>query len=198
MKYHKAHIGKPTLFHAGKLRVKQFCKANRISTPKIDDSPGRWPFSACAYYRSDTIFINLKKCSGVGTAGSSWSYPGYAIDRTPFGVLAHELGHHVESIEDGMYNGGHGKSPFANFIRYASGNEPKLTGYAPNNSEWFAEMFRLFVTNPDLLKHIRPGTYEALAGRFTPVEKRTWQAVLKDAPLRTREMAARKVQDVGI
>lgn len=42
-----------------------------------------------------------------------------------------------------------------------SGELP-ITSYAPNPAEWFAEIFRLFVTNHGLLKQLRPKTYNIL------------------------------------
>ena len=35
-----------------------------------------------------------------------------------------------------------------------------LTSYCPNNAEWFAEMFRLSITNSQLLQQLRPRTYK--------------------------------------
>ena len=119
----------------------------------------------------------------------AWSYPGYVIDRTPHGVLAHELGHHVDctlSTKKGSYGG-----DFSQQMRVKV-NEPKLTNYCPNDWEWFAEMFRLFVTNSDLLRVVRPRTYSALCERFQPVITAGWRDVLRDAPQRTIEQAAKK------
>ena len=56
-----------------------------------------------------------------------------------------------------------------------------MTGYYPNDNEWFAEMFRLFVTNPDLLRLLRPCTHALMVARWLTVETRTWDVVLAGA-----------------
>ena len=76
-------------------------------------------------------------------------------------------------------------------------DEPKLTNYCPNDAEWFAEMFRLFLTNPDLLRYLRPRTYAALRRDFEPPEKRSWATVLFQAPPRTLNAARKKVKLAG-
>jgi hypothetical protein len=43
-------------------------------------------------------------------------------------------------------------------------------------------MFRLFVTNPDLLRIVRPKTYAQMALRWTVIETRPWDVVLARAP----------------
>ena len=58
-----------------------------------------------------------------------------------------------------------------------------LTGYCPNDNEWFAELFRLFVTNPDLFRHLRPKIADLFAAEWPwPAELRPWQEVLADSP----------------
>lgn len=77
-----------------------------------------------------------------------------------------------------------------------SAREEKLTGYGPNASERFAEWFRLFVTNPDLLRALRPKTFEALAQRWpNPAEARHWREVLQGSPRHLRA-AEKKVSEV--
>lgn len=172
--------------------AKRFCRINDLAMPHVNVVlRTRWRFpSTCAYYRPTAIFICTSRCAHIGTAGRAWSYPGYVIDRTPYGVIQHELGHHVDhthSSAKGAYGG-----DFSERMRAASG-EPKLTNYCPNDWEWFAEMFRLFVTNPDLLKRVRPATYALIVeAGLRPVELRSWRTVLEDAPGRTIEMAERK------
>lgn len=170
----------------------EFCEANSLSQPSVTQvDAGAWRFdSTCAYYRRLEITICASRCAHPGTAGRAWSWPGYAIDRTPYGVIQHELGHHADwfrSDVKGAYGG-----EFSAAIRKASG-EPKLTNYCPNDWEWFAEMFRLFVTNGDLLRYLKPRTHALLidAG-FRPIIDQPWREVLRDAPPRTIEMAAKK------
>lgn len=155
------------LFEKGSALVARWCDANGMSTPKIIVSPNERCFGTCAYYRNGTIKIWVELCARPGTAGRQWSWPGYSVDRTPYGVLCHELGHHAD----------HGLSYG---IRREADEKP-LTSYAPNDAEWFAEMFRLFVTNPTLLKGLRPRTFRELHKRWVTVEHRSWRSVLKGA-----------------
>lgn len=79
-------------------------------------------------------------------------------------------------------------------MRAASRDQP-LTSYCPNDAEWFAEMFRLFVTNPDLLRLIRPATFDLIASDFRPSVTAAWDTVLESAPARTVVAAKRKIED---
>lgn len=120
----------------------------------------------------------------------SWSYPGYTVDRTPYGVIQHELGHHVDVIHSTQFRAYKGN--FSVNLRQETGEQP-ISGYCPNDGEWFAEIFRVFVTNPDLLRIIRPATYERLRDQFIPVVTDSWESVLADAPERTKNACAKKV-----
>src|SRR5690606_2929539 len=144
----------------------------------------------CAYYRPSYIKVCVEACAAPGYGGRAWSWPGYVIDRTPYGVYAHELGHHVDvQLSDvrGRYTG-----DFSRKLRARSMEQP-ITGYCDNDGEWFAEIFRLFCTNPDLLKRLRPVTYGLITDHVKPVVAKPWRAVLANAPARTVAMAARKV-----
>ncbi len=56
----------------------------------VEEVPAdEWRFNVCAYYRANTTTICVKKCAGIGYAGQQWSYPGYTVDRTPYGVNSH-------------------------------------------------------------------------------------------------------------
>jgi hypothetical protein len=185
-------VNKLQLLVSGLELAKEFCAANRLRKPGVelyDQTNWRFP-STCAYYRPVAIHIAPHRCAHIGRSGRAWSFPGYVIDRTPHGVVQHELGHHADhtrSAVKGAYGG-----DFSSAVRKAAG-EPKLTNYCPNDWEWFAEMFRLFVTNSDLLRAVRPRTHAALVDAgFRPVVDRPWREVLAAAPDRTIEMAARK------
>lgn len=157
------------LLERGLETVQAFIKLNKVRPPKIVIRPIR---SSCGLYerRAHRINVDPAGCARIGRGGMAWSYPGYKIDRTPFGVLAHELGHAVG--EDPQW-------------RRLTGEAP-LTGYCPNDYEWFAEMFRLFVTNPMLLKKLRPATYKLMRTRFEPLHRKHWRVVLRGA---TRQLA---------
>lgn len=187
---------KEALAAKGRTRVVKFCEANSLRIPEfktISREVVRSIGGTCAYYRPQTIYLNVAACAAPGHAGRCWSWPGYVIDRTPFGVYAHELGHHADwsrSTVKGRYSG-----DLSIRLRKEAGEE-QLTGYCDNDGEWFAEMFRLFVTNPDLLRCVRPKTFELLCGHFTPVVKASWRVVLRNAPQRTVDQAEKKVRSI--
>lgn len=187
---------KPQQLDAGIKLVVRFCVLNSLPVPSIEVCHvSGWRFDACAYYRKNHVTICPARCAQIGTAGACWSFPGYIIDRTPYGVMAHEIGHHADfSAASSASMQGKYWSNFSKCIRRLS-REEKLTGYCANDCEWFAEMFRLFITNPDLLRCIRPKTFELLALFYSPVETRTWREVLAEAPPRTLARAAKLVSE---
>lgn len=155
--------------------MNRWCDENGESIPIVlADWVSPPEFGTCAYYRDSVIYIHPKHCAAIGTAGRQWSYPGYSVDRTPYGVIQHELGHHIDKAH-GPRGGIYGVD-----WHRQTGEKP-LTGYCPNDNEWFAEMFRLFVTNPDLLCHLRPLTWTKMMEHWKPVERRTWSEVLHEA-----------------
>jgi hypothetical protein len=75
----------------------------------------------------------------------SWSYPGYKADRTAAGVVAHEVGHHLEAeLSSRLKN-------WLSSWRDVVENSPAISSYEPSAAEAFAETTRLFILNPDLL-----------------------------------------------
>lgn len=182
---------KHALLNAGITLVQGFCAINSLPIPEtFPRRADQWRFDECAYYRNMRIEICVAKCASVGVAGRAWSFPGYTVDRTPYGVMAHELGHHVDRVV-GLRKGAYW-SEYSDDLRAATG-EPKLTNYCPNSAEWFAELFRLFVTNPDLLRILRPKFYAALTEKFRPFYGDSWRDRLQHAPARTFEQAAKMV-----
>lgn len=187
---------KAELFSSGIALLRKFCSENNLTEPAIEQrAKETWPFRHCAYYRPTKIVICLSACGHIGTGGRAWSYPGYTVDRTPYGVLQHELGHHVDVIHSKHFDRYQGD--FSQSMRSQTGEKP-LTGYCPDDGEWFAEMFRLFVTNPDLLRLLKPRTFNALTAKFKPVVAETWDAVLKNAPQRTLDVCSRKIAEALI
>lgn len=186
---------KGELYLDGLCLMSRFCEANELPLPKVTNLEERWHFKHCAYYRPDRgIVIHIPSCAHIGTCGQAWSYPGYFIDRTPYGVIQHELGHHVD-FTLGEQRGSYG-SEFSGKMRKDSGEE-KLTNYCPNDWEWFAEMFRLFATNSELLKFIRPKTYALMCKRMAPVEVRPWREVLASAPARNIQQCEKRAAAVN-
>ena len=138
-----------------------------------------WQVGACAYYRRNNIYICLPLCASPAGHGArrNYNWPSNTIDREPFGVVCHELGHHVDYHLSSSKSRQDYSGDFGIGIRKKSGEAP-ISGYSPNDAEWFAEMFRAFLTNPDLLRILRPKTYELLVDKFTPVTKGTWVQAL--------------------
>lgn len=174
-------MSKFNLYNSGLKRMNKFLKLNpHVQTPKLTALfPWDRYFSlnSCGFFRPDVgINIMVSKCASLGYGGPAWSWPSYVIDRTPFGVIAHELGHHVDYFKFG-FKSFRWTGEYSISIRKKSGEE-KITSYCPNDAEWFAEMFRLFVTNPDLLRLLRPKTYELLCNDFSPIMDLTWEKTL--------------------
>lgn len=171
--------------------MQTFCAANNLEPPPVYvRTKAEWHFGVCAYYRPTKIEMCLDRCALIGTAGMAWSYPGNTVDRTAFGVVQHELGHHVDVTHSTFVDRYRGD--FSIKLRKAA-NEKPISGYCPDDGEWFAEMFRLFVTNPDLLRLLRPNTHALLCDRFVPVVTDAWSTVLGRAPERTKLACANKI-----
>jgi hypothetical protein len=183
---------KSDLLEYGRAVMTAFCSQNGVPAPEIYPVPSdQWNVAACAYYRNSCTHICVAKCAAIGVAGPAWSYPGYTVDRTPYGVVQHELGHHVDVL-NGSSKGSYW-SDFSALLRGRAG-EKQITSYCPDDAEWFAEMFRVFVTNPDLLRLVRPRTYRELRQCFAPVFSDNWRERLRDAPARTITAAERQVE----
>jgi hypothetical protein len=95
-------------------------------------------------------------------------------------VLAHELGHHV----DGAHGAAGGR--FARSWRATTESAP-LTSYCDNDNEWFAEHFRLFVTNPSLHLELHEVVHGYMLREWSrPAETRPWREVLAGADRQIR------------
>lgn len=168
---------KTLLFNAGVERLEKFAKLNSLPMTKVKVVE-KTNFGMCAYYRKDNLTISVSQCAYKAGAkrGRNWNWPGSTTDRTPYGVLAHEFGHHCDLLA-GTSRGKY----WSNYSEdlYKKSKEKAITSYAPDPSEWFAEIFRLFITNPTLLRELRPKTYSLIEKTFKPVEPdRDWVEVL--------------------
>lgn len=94
------------------------------------------------------------------------------------GVVAHELGHHVQETMTaaGTATPAHGEQWRELIQRYRK----QMSGYEPVPSEAMSETMRLFILNPDLLRRAIFPRYEFLVDELglKPSEKRGWREVL--------------------
>lgn len=167
------------LYALGVERARRFCETNGIVAPTFNAVDYRWSVGSCAYYRPDEgIRLCLPLCGRPAPSAMSrnWSWPGSVVDREPYGVVCHELGHHVDWLT-GERKGRYGSDFSIQLEKEA--REKGLTSYAGENAwEWFAEAFRLFITNHNLLYRVRPRTWELLVARWTPVSRDDWREEL--------------------
>lgn len=162
------NFSKQQLFDVGLILCENFCKLNNIPLPKRVIIDNTIKHNGTYYYGAELIKINLKKNrTPTRTPGFAWSYPGYKSDMTPIGVLAHEFGHHIHNK---FFNGNSYLPP------------GRVSGYEPNVSEAYAESFKLFIINPDLLKNISKHRYDYfIESGLKPIIKQKWDDVLSDA-----------------
>jgi hypothetical protein len=195
------------MFLQGVALAQSFCELNAIPMPtieRLDPSRRNYHIGTCAYYRPTTIHVMVEKCAGKGFIGRAWSWPGYKVDRTPYGVVQHELGHHVDTERTGQVTRENVLAKLFSRQIWEVSREPALTGYLGTDKEaatffmeWFAENFRLFVTNPDLSFLLRPRFYEALrnAGLIPMLHGYGWESILRrqGAPPRIIEQARKQI-----
>lgn len=175
-------------------RMHDFCAANDLNVPHLDQAPVEdWPFGVCAYYRKNLIKICVGECARPATATQvrNWNWPGSTVDRTPYGVICHELAHHCDHAQGAIK--GKYWSEYGEWVMNASG-EFQISGYCPNPSEWFAEMMRVFITNHALLAMVRPKTHAILLDVWEPVSSDNWLTELgPNCPERILKSLERKM-----
>lgn len=183
------------LLERGARMAAWFCNENVLEVPSITSvDRADWHFAACAYYRPDGIKICLHHCGcPCGEEQSrNWTWPASTTDREPYGVIAHELGHHLDylvSESKGNYGGN-----FSINLRKIT-KEPPLTSYCDNDWEWFAEIARLFITNHALLALLRPKTHAILVKKFKPISGDDWRAPLgSNCPDRVLKSVCNKIK----
>lgn len=159
------------LFNDGVNLINEFLKLNNLGNIIIFiNSPKRSSNSFCGWYEFDTneLHIILDSCARMNPM---YSYPNFTSNRTPQGVLVHEFGHYLSSNKYKPYK--YSNSTIKNRIQ-----EKCITSYCPNSDEWMAEMLKLFITNPDLLKNIRPNTYKEFIKYWKPLNRGMYKEVL--------------------
>lgn len=140
------------------------------------------------------VYVCLESCAKLTKEGQvrNWNWPGNTTDRTPYGVTMHEFGHFVDDYISRL---NHGRS-FSSWVHAVSLEKP-ISGYAPNDSEWFAEMFRVYMSNPQLLQLIRPKAYDAIERKLTGHRRILhWRAALNCEALGTGPVLDRIVNSL--
>lgn len=166
-------------FEYGLKICKKFFEVNNLQFPKVKIKNTLSCYGQ-TIYNSETVYVNLKRArSPVGNPGFSWSFTGYKADLTPSGILAHECGHIVDSLTNFKLH------------KQQLNGEPKVTSYEPNKYERSAEMIKVFILNPDLLKIGRPQRYKLLTEvlKLKPVINDNWESVLENAHEKLRKAA---------
>lgn len=196
-------VSKLELYEQGVRLAQSFLAANKLVQPNFhtyDDAPLSYgnhlatfkrtaPLQgkATGWYDNRNIFVNLKACAWPREAPAfqSWSYPGYKIDRTPVGVVAHETGHHVdfELRKKGIFTP-ELQMEWRKMTTRKRKDCKRVTGYEPIPVESFAESMRLFILNPHLLEKGILERYEFLTLKLNlkPSETRNFDAVLNNHP----------------
>ena len=157
--------------------IQNFLQMNNLPVPEfvMSEYPdAKNKFQKTGHYsrKEGKVYLNAANTRNpvMKPGGMQWSYPGYKVDKTPLGVLAHEIGHHIDHT-----------------IKFDENSFPykgeKVTGYEPTVHEAIAESLRLFMLNPDLLHTIAPKRYQFfLDNGLKPTVKQSWKDVLHGAP----------------
>lgn len=191
-------------FQAGKEAVTEFLDHNNLFVPPIleyGEVKGRVNALVQKFFDRATadaelvgrrtglygyghIFVNVPVTALPVARPSmrSWSWPGYKVDRTAVGVVAHEAGHYVEHKlqELGRLDP---KTHGERWRQLIELTKKTVSGYEPVPSEAWAESMRLFILNPALLKEGSPARYgfiyEVVGLRPLPrLLRKGWRRVL--------------------
>lgn len=178
----KSYDTKRELFLLGVEASKRFLDYNNLSPckyhivdwgdgPMADTGLYTWPGKIEVNLDVTALPRNKPVCS-------MRSFPGSKIDRTAFGVVAHETGHHVEfSLA---------KRRFFSMVGWKNAiiqGRKKVSGYEPNFHEAFAETMRVFILNPSLLQDAIPARYDYITNvlGLRPTVSLFWREVLPAA-----------------
>lgn len=178
---------KEELLYKGLELMELFCERNGIKTPHVFINSGLNFSYYGAFYYKNIIHINMKSCRPpVKIPGYDWTFPGYVQDLTPYGILAHELGHYISDML--------GKKFRKNFVNIKRLENNVTSSDERGLDEKMAEAARLFITNPDLLKRGRPIRYEIFRNHYEPVINSRWKTILKYAHPKIHTAAERWIE----
>lgn len=166
--------------------IRQFMELNGLGRLRVELLSSRGlPFAdgpELGYYLRETgaVTVHLDRCL---PPRDGFSWVGHATDVTEAGIVAHEIGH---ALEERL-----GWQVVSRAMWAWSNDEPTLTNYrARRTTEDFAEVVRLLILNPELLRLLRPRRYRFLTvnAGVKLSETRSWREVLHDAPLCIRQI----------
>lgn len=180
-----SNYSKDELFELALEQITAFAELNKIVLPYVNLAEASRliddiSYGCCRYIAfNNTIEICLPRCANTGNGGRLMSSPGSKIDRTPFGVISHEMGHCVHAKVVGERFSYDDLKPMRRL--FVSPRE-RISGYEPNYREGFAESMRLFINNPDLLKSACPERYSFIADKvgLKPIYDIYWETMLAE------------------
>lgn len=144
---------------------------------KLQDGPLQG--TQTGYYFDGHVFVNVLVTAkpSAHPVRTHRSFPGNKIDRTATGVVAHEVGHHVDEILEAR---GVHSSRRCSAWRDLVKNSKTVSGYEPVAAEAWAETMRLFILNSDLLCLGSPKRYDYLINTclLKPNVTDNWRDVL--------------------
>jgi len=180
---------KEVLLNIGLEIGRKFCDVNNLSNIKSFELNNNLSSFGLFENKKSKISLNIKKCKPpTKTPGFCWSYPGYKADLTPYGVVLHEYGHHIHSLD---------VKNIKNLFEEKTKSENFVTSYEPNVFESIAEAFKLFLGNPDLLEQGRPKRFNIFFKdlKLKPVINSTWKDVLNNAHPRFIDLAEKWIKN---
>jgi len=173
---------KDTNYYQGLEICQAFLDLNHVPHPEFTighleemDAGGAWGLYIPAEKK---IITDVHQCVDAGSGNpdkDGWFFSCGRSDGTPMGVVAHETGHHVHFSKD--------ISGMIKDLDGVTNKEPRVTPYEPNVYEAIAEMMRIFILNPELLKEGRPKRWKYLTNAvgLKPLHNKPWKTILKHA-----------------
>lgn len=169
-------------------KIREFCDKNSVKQPRIEAVKTRLlpktlsrDLMGLYVYNTQKIKVYADNCLITGDSrldlSKTWSFPGYKTDLSLYGVLAHEVGHHLDNL---LRLRDVWRAHIASYDKML--NEQPVSAYACTSVyEDIAESIRLLITNPDLLRILRPMRHTILTVELDLqiIEPRSWREVLE-------------------
>lgn len=161
-----------------------FLRANGLSVPAMVPLCADRGLNGCYERDERRANVDVAKSRLPSTSGYAWSWTGYKADLTAPGILAHEVGHHIDF--ELRLAGSRSMIDCLDEPCISSYDESFELPYRRALSERYAESVKLFVLNPDLLRSGRPLRYRALSMFLRPTVTLAWREVLCNSPRHLR------------